>query len=294
VGAISKENMINIKVTGNKSHNYRGLIITICSLLLAFAFMIPLIWMVFVSLRHEGDVIENVLSWFKPPYTFTSYPKVLRTSGMSRWIFNSLFISVICTSITLTISAMAAFALSKIKGKYTNSVLLFILFGLMLPGEATIIPLYQVVRHLNLLDSYAGIILPSLAASPAAPMAVIILKGFFDGVPQEFIDSAQIDGCGVYKSFVSIILPLAKPALASIAILTFIANWNNFLWPFLCVTSDIFYTIPLGIPIFNSNYTNGYILPMTVNAIASLPVILVFVLFERQIIKGVTMSGIKG
>lgn len=273
-----------------KKKNYTGLIITVFSLILAFIFVIPLIWMVFVSLRHEGDVIKNVLSWFKPPYTFATYPKVLRTSGMTRWILNSLFIASVSTLATVTISAMAAYALSKIRGKYSRHVMIFIMFGLMLPGEATIIPLYQVVRHFGLLDSYAGIILPMLAS----PMAVIILKGFFDGVPQELLDSALIDGCGLVRSFVSIVIPLAKPALASIAILTFIGSWNNFLWPFLCVTSDTLYTIPLGIPIFNSNYTNGYVLPMTVNSIASIPVIIVFIIFEKQIIKGVTMSGIKG
>ncbi|MBU3112573.1 carbohydrate ABC transporter permease [Clostridium lacusfryxellense] len=271
--------------------NYSGVVITIFSLILAFVFVIPLIWMVFVSLRHEGDIINNVLSWFKPPYSLMTYPKVLRTSGMTTWIFNSLFISVVSTIATVTVSSMAAYALSKvIKGKYNKYIMLFILFGLMLPGEATIIPLYQIIKNFNLLDSYAGIILPGLAS----PMAVIILKGFFDGVPSEILDSASIDGCGLFRSFTSIVLPLAKPALASIAILTFIGSWNNFLWPFLCVTSEKLYTIPLGIPIFNSNYTNGYVLPMTVNSIASIPVIIVFILFEKQIIKGVTMSGIKG
>jgi len=270
--------------------NYKGITITILSLILAFVFVIPLIWMVFVSFRHEGDVINNVLSWFKPPYTLETYPKVLRTSGMLTWIFNSLFISVVSTTATVVVSAMAAYALSKIKAKYNKYVMLFIIFGLMLPGEATIIPLYQIVKNFNLLDSYAGIILPGLAS----PMAVIILKGFFDGVPQELLDSALIDGCGLFRSFINIVLPLAKPALASIAILTFIGSWNNFLWPFLCVTSEKLYTIPLGIPIFNSSYTSGYVLPMTVNSIASIPVIIVFIIFEKQIIKGVTMSGIKG
>lgn len=273
-----------------KKRNFPTTIITICSLILAFIFVVPLIWMLFVSFRHEGDVIKNVLSWFKPPYTFESYPKVLRTSGMIRWIINSVCIATISTIATLIIASMAAYALSKIKGKYSKHVMMFIMFGLMLPGEASIIPLYQTVRQFHLLDSYAGMIIPGLAS----PMAVIILKGFFDGVPQELMDSALIDGCGLFRSFISVVIPLAKPALASMAIFTFIGSWNAFLWPFLCVTSDTLYTIPLGIPIFNSNYTNGYVLPMTVNAIASIPVIIIFIIFEKQIVKGVTMSGIKG
>ena len=124
--------------------NYSGVIITIFSLILAFVFVIPLIWMVFVSLRHEGDVINNVLSWFKPPYSLMTYPKVLRTSGMTTWIFNSLFISVVSTIATVTVSSIASYALSKvIKGKYNKYIMLFILFGLMLPGR---LQLYHFIR----------------------------------------------------------------------------------------------------------------------------------------------------
>jgi multiple sugar transport system permease protein len=268
----------------------RSSLISAGSLILAFVFIIPIIWMLFVSLRHEGDPIKNVLSWFLPPYSVDSYVKVLKTSGMVRWILNSLFVSSVVTLATLIIASMAAFALSKVKGKYSKYIMLFILLGLMVPGEATIIPLYQVVKNLHILDSYRGLILPAIAS----PMAVILLKGFFDGIPQELMDSAQIDGCGYFRSFVSIILPLAKPAIASIAILTFIGSWNNFLWPYLCITTDTLYTVPIGIPIFNSNYARDYVLPMTVNSVAALPVIIAFIIFEKQIIKGVTMSGLKG
>ncbi len=153
-----------------------------------------------------------------------------------------------------------------------------------------IIPLYEIVGSMGLLDTYAGLILPGIAA----PLGVIILKSFFDGVPNELIESARLDGCSDFRLYWSIVLPLAKAAVAAVGILTFIGSWNNFLWPYLAIISEALYTLPVGIPMFNSNYSETYILPMTVNAIASLPVIIAFLFFEKQIVKGVSFSGIKG
>lgn len=161
----------------------------------------------------------------------------------------------------------------------------------MIPGEATIIPLYAVVKDMDLLDSYLGIIFfPGIAA----PLGVVILKSFFDGVPKEVLESAEMDGCGLFRIYSTIVLPLAKPALASLAIFTFIGSWNNFLWPYLSITSEELYTLPVGIPTLLSNYTVDYVTPMTVNAIASIPVIIAFILFEKQIVQGISFTGIKG
>lgn len=194
------------------------------------------------------------------------------------------------TILTLVLTSLAAFALSKMKFRYRRALFVFFIAGLMVPGEAMIIPLYEIIGAMNLLDTYSGLILPMIAA----PLGVIILKSFFDGVPNEVIESAQIDGCTDIRLFWNIVLPLAKPALAAIGILTFIGSWNNFLWPYLAIISESLYTLPVGIPMFNSNYSESYILPMTVNALASIPVIIAFLLFEKQIVKGISFTGIKG
>lgn len=125
-------------------------------------------------------------------------------------------------------------------------------------------------------------------------MAVIVLKGFFDGIPNDLIESVQMDGGGVWKIFAVIMLPLTRPALASMAILTFIGSWNNFLWPFLSLTNDKLFTLPMGIPTLMSQYSEDYVKPMVVNTLSSIPIIILFVIFERQIIKGISLSGIKG
>ncbi|WP_413375042.1 carbohydrate ABC transporter permease [Alkalihalobacillus sp. 1P02AB] len=258
--------------------------------LVAILFILPIIWMLFVSVKPNGFSTTNPLDWFMPPFTFDNYTNLLFESLILRWVFNSFIVALITTILTLIITSLAAFAISQMKFRYKKFIFIFFLLGLMIPGEATIIPLYEIVKNLNMIDTYAGLILPMITSS----LGVIILKSFFDGVPKEVVESAIIDGCSSFKLFYKIVLPLAKPALAAIAIFTFIGSWNNFLWPYLSILSEQLYTLPVGIPVFNSTYSQAYVLPMTANAIASIPVIIVFLIFKKQIVKGISFTGIKG
>lgn len=262
----------------------------ISSALMAVLFAAPLVWMLVVSIKEEGMKIITVLDWFKPPYSLAVYEEILTTTKLSQWIANSLFVAVIVTLLTVIFAAMAGFALSKVPFRYRTIVFFFILGGLLIPGEATIIPLYQVAKDLHLLNSYSGLIIPALAS----PVAVIVLKSFFDGVPNDLLESVQIDGGGFWRIFTSIILPLTRPAMASMAILTFIGSWNNFLWPFLSITDEHLFTLPMGIPTLMGQYSEDYVKPMVINAVASVPIIILFIIFEKQIVKGISMSGIKG
>ncbi|RSL33680.1 carbohydrate ABC transporter permease [Salibacterium salarium] len=259
-------------------------------IILASVFLFPIIWMLFVSIKPEDMSITDPIKWFLPPYTFTNYLSVMAESDVLLWLWNSAFIGIATTILTLIVTSLAAFAISKIKFRYKKFIFLFFLAGMMVPGEATIIPLFEIVKSMNMLDTYAGLILPMIAS----PIGVIILKSFFDGVPDELMESAKIDGCSHWRLYWNIVLPLAKPAMAAIAIFTFIGSWNNFLWPFLAIVSEELYTLPIGIPSFNSTYSTTYVLPMTVNAVASIPVIIAFLIFEKQIVKGVSFTGIKG
>ncbi|CDQ38612.1 MULTISPECIES: carbohydrate ABC transporter permease [Virgibacillus] len=258
--------------------------------IVAIVFIVPIIWMLFVSIKPDGFSTSNPIAWFLPPYTISNYVTIIMDSLILRWLFNSFFVALVTTILTLAITSLAAFAISQMKFRFKNFIFIFFLLGLMIPGEATIIPLYEIVKSMNLIDSYAGLILPMIAS----PLGVIILKSFFDGVPKEVIESAIIDGCSYFKLFYKIVLPLAKPAMAAIGIFTFIGSWNNFLWPYLSILSETLYTLPVGLPVFNSTYSQAYVLPMTANAIASIPVIIAFLIFEKQIVKGISFTGIKG
>ncbi|AVR00068.1 sugar ABC transporter permease [Oceanobacillus iheyensis] len=259
-------------------------------IVVSILFIAPIIWMLFVSIKPDGFSTSTPIEWFLPPYTISNYITIIMDSLILRWLFNSFFVAFITTILTLIITSLAAFAISQMKFRFKNFIFIFFLLGLMIPGEATIIPLYEIVKNMNLIDSYSGLILPMIAS----PLGVIILKSFFDNVPKEIIESAIIDGCSYFKLFYKIVLPLAKPAIAAIGIFTFIGSWNNFLWPYLSILSETLYTLPVGLPVFNSTYSQAYVLPMTANAIASIPVIIAFLLFEKQIVKGISFTGIKG
>ncbi|QMV41055.1 carbohydrate ABC transporter permease [Cohnella cholangitidis] len=260
------------------------------SLLFAFIFIIPLIWMAVVSIKVEGMSIASLVDWFTPPYSFGMYKQVIEDTLLLSWIGNSFLIAACVTALTVIIAAVAAFAMSKIPFRYKAFMFLFILSGLLIPGEAVIIPLYQVVKDLGMLNSYEALIVPVLAS----PVAVIVLKSFFDGVPNDLLESVQIDGGGEWRIFYNIMLPLTRPAIASMAILTFIASWNNYLWPFLAISDDTMFTLPIGIPTILRQQSGDYVMPMAVNMIASIPIFALFLVFERQIVKGISMSGIKG
>lgn len=275
-----------VKNTDKKTHYMKvalGAAVAIC-------FIFPVIWMMFVSFKPDGFTTNNPFAWFLPPYTITNYVDLLLDSLILRWLFNSFFVAAVTTFLTLLFTSLAAYAISQMKFRFKNFIYIFFLVGLMVPGEATIVPLYEIARNLNLLDSYSGLILPMIAS----PLGVIILKSFFDAVPDEIIESGVIDGCNQFRLYFSIVLPLAKPAMASVGIFTFIGSWNNFLWPYISILSETLYTLPIGITVFNDAYTQAYVLPMTANAIASIPVIIIFLVFEKQIVKGISFSGIKG
>ncbi|MDF2887746.1 MAG: binding-protein-dependent transport system inner rane component [Lacrimispora sp.] len=267
-----------------------SVVLTFLSAGIAIIFLAPVIWAFFVSLQYEGKQIKSVVSWFSPPYTFRNYLDLIIGSDVAKWLLNSVIVAVLVTVLTILFSAMAAYALSKIKFIGRSKLYFYFLLGLMVPGEATIVPLFITANSIHLIDSYAGLILPSVAVS----MNLIIMVTFFKGIPDSLIEAARIDGAGEITIFARIIMPLSKAVLSTISIFAFIGSWNNYLWPLLCSMDSSKFTLPVGIPIFAGTYTVDYVKPMTANMIASIPAIIIYLIFEKQIVQGITMSGVKG
>lgn len=264
--------------------------LTLLSAGLAVIFLAPVIWAFFVSLQYEGKQIISVGSWFTPPYTFRNYLDLIIGSDVAKWLLNSVIVAVLVTVLTVLFSAMAAYALAKIKFMGRNKLYIYFLLGLMVPGEATIVPLFITANGLKLIDTYAGLLFPSVAVS----MNLIIMVTFFKGLPDSLIEAARIDGAGEIMIFARIIMPLSKAVISTISIFAFIGSWNNYLWPLLCAMDSSKFTLPVGIPIFAGTYTVDYVKPMTANMIASIPAIIIYLIFEKQIVQGITMSGVKG
>lgn len=260
------------------------------SILIMIIFLAPVMWAFFASLQIEGKQFTSIFQWFTPPYTLSNYPQIIFNSSVPIWLKNSIINAVISTVATVLFSSMAAYAIAKIEFKGSNAFYIYFLLGLMVPGEAVIVPLFITVNNMHLIDTYPGMILPSIAGS----MNLIIMINFFKALPNELLESVRIDGGGEFTIFWKVILPLSKPIVATVAIFAFVASWNNYLWPLLCAMSNEMFTLPVGIPTFSGTYTVDYVRPMTAAMVASLPMIIIYIIFERQIVAGITQGAVKG
>jgi multiple sugar transport system permease protein len=276
--------------TLTRSRGPGGVVLTVLAVIISLIGLTPIIWFLFVSVQREGTPVKAVFDWFRPPYTLANYRRIIFSSKIPVWMFNSLLISSVSTFLTLLFSSLAAYPLAKLNFYGKGKLYFYFLLGLLVPGEATIVPLFIVVNQLNLIDTYGGMILPGIAGS----MNLIIMVTFFRGIPNELIEVSWIDGAKEFTIFTRIMLPLSKTVLVTVSIFAFIGNWNSFLWPLLCAMGERMFTLTVGIPTLMDTYTMDYTIPATANMVASIPAILVFLIFERQITQGIAMSGIKG
>jgi multiple sugar transport system permease protein len=219
----------------------------------------------------------------------TNYANIVGNSRVPMWTFNSFLIAVLSTVLGLSVSALAAYPLAKMEFWGKRTLFFYFLMGLMVPGEATIVPLFITVNNLYMIDTYAGMILPGIAGS----MGLIIMVSFFRAIPKELIEVAQIDGAKHIVIFSRIIIPLSRTVLVTNCILAFIGSWNNYLWPLLCAMSERIFTLPVGLPTFENTYAMDRVIPITGNMVASIPAIVIFLIFEQQITQGIAMTGIK-
>ncbi|MFF2887264.1 carbohydrate ABC transporter permease [Paenibacillus sp. NPDC057967] len=265
--------------------------IYLLTLLLAVVFVIPLVWMFVVSFKPEGVSAITIKEWIDfSDLTLSNYAKVLTESQILTWTWNSLVIGVITTVITIVISSLAGFAFSRKKFKTKGFWFLLCVSGLLIPTEAMLIPLYETVLNIQLLDNIWGIILPSLTN----PLGLILIKQFMDGLPKDYKEAAQIDGCKDLRMWWSIYVPLTRSAMISIGIFYFIMSWNNFIWPYIAINTQESMVLATGLPTFLANNVLHVNTIMTASAIAAIPTMIVFILLQRHIVQGVAMTGVKG
>ncbi|MEE1930783.1 carbohydrate ABC transporter permease [Streptomyces sp. TRM 70351] len=260
------------------------------ALVLATAWVLPLAWAVATSLKPAAETTRTPLEWIGSTVTFDAYGEVWASGDLGQWMFNSAFTSVMTTLLTVTLCAMAAYGFSRTDFRGRKTLYGLVLAGIMVPPQVLIAPLFAEMVALNLVDTYWGVILPQVAV----PAMVFILVKFFDGVPRELEEAAFVDGAGRWRVFWQIVLPLSRPVLAAVAIFTFISTWNNFLWPFLVTTDPAGMTLPVGLVNVQSTYGVRYAQVMASVVIAGLPLLVVFALFQRQIVRGVAHTGLAG
>jgi multiple sugar transport system permease protein len=240
---------------------------------MAVLWLAPLVWALLTSLKHEAD-------------TTTVPLEVVPARGFTL----DAYASVVVTVLTVALSAAAAYGFSRTRFRGRNALFALTIAGIMVPPQILIVPLYRQMLAWGLVDTYAGIILPQLVL----PAMVFILKKFFDAVPDELEEAARMDGASSLRIFLQIVLPLSRSILAAVSIFVFIHAWNNFLWPFIITSDPGLMTLPVGLVQVQSSFGVRYAQVMAGTILAGLPLILMFMLFQRQIIRGVATTGLGG
>jgi len=257
-------------------------------------FIIPVVWTVVSSFKQENDIQSYPPQWIPSPFTLESYTTVLTQYPYLRWLLNSVVIAVVATLGILVCSTMAAYALARFRFRGRRVLYQLIIVMLLIPIQAYVIPLYLMSSRAHLLNTYPGLVLPLIANVTS----IFILHAFFRDLPDELEQAARIDGAGEFRIFWQVMLPLSKPALSTVAILTFIANWNQFLWPLIAVRNDDMMPLPVAISRYwgavNQNASFQYGTALAACSMAVIPTIVVYLALQRYFVEGIANSGIKG
>lgn len=263
----------------------------LCAIVLAALWAFPLLWALSTSLRPELETVATRFHWLPHTWTLDAYRKTLGAGNVVRWLLNSFIVALLVTVVTMAISLMAAYAFSQLRFKGRAIVFGIAMLGFLLPFEALLVPLFRTMHQLGLINSYAGIVLPQVVS----PVVIYVFKQFFDAIPADFREAAVMDGAGPLRVLWSVYLPISGNIVWAMAIVTFIAAWNNFLWPFIIVTSNDMMTIPLGLTQTYDAFGVRYAQLMAAALLGALPVALAYVLFQRRVTQGfLAASGLKG
>ncbi|MFE3741354.1 carbohydrate ABC transporter permease [Streptomyces sp. NPDC059134] len=257
---------------------------------LAAVWLLPLVWAVATSLQSEQDVSKPGLSPLKGALTLESYQQILERGNVTTWAFNSFLVAGLVTLITVVVSTLAAYGFARGTFRGRRVLLAVTVAAIMVPPQLLVVPLFEQMLLFNLVDTYAAVILPQVVA----PMMVFILKRFFEGLPKDLEDAARIDGASEGRVFLSIVLPLSRPIVAAVSIFVFIGAWNNFMWPFIVTNDPGLMTLPVGLATVKDSFGILYAQSMASALLASLPLIVMFLLFQRRIIKSVATTGLGG
>ncbi len=259
--------------------------------LFAIINIIPLFWMVVNSFKKEQEYAADPFS-FPKVMQFSNYAKAWEVANMNVYFLNSLIITFVSLIVTVLLGALAAYFLSRFKFKMRGTTYSLFLLGMLVPIHATLIPIFLIMQKLHLLDTYWSLILPYTAFHLS--LTVFILEGFMRGFPKDLEESGVMDGAGVYRIFWSIILPITRPALATVIILNFIYNWNEYLFALVLITSTELKTLPLGLANFVGIETASLTLQMAALTIALIPILIFYLLLQKQLVNGMTAGAVKG
>lgn len=257
---------------------------------LALVFAAPLVWLLLSSVMSNAEINRFPPSLWPSGIDFSGYRYVLENALFLRWFSNSLIVSVVTVAANLVFGSLGGYAFARMRFRGSKAMLGLMMATMAVPFQLTMIPTFLVMKKLGLIDSLGALIVPSLVT----PFAVFLLRQFFLSLPRELEEAAWIDGCSRLRVLVRIVLPLSRPALSTVAVLTFLTTWNDLTWPLIAINHDTQYTLQLGLTTFQGQHHTNWAAVMAGNVITVLPVLLAFLGAQKTFIQSITSSGLKG
>ena len=251
--------------------------------------LFPFVWMVLSSFKTAGDVYAYPPKWIPSQWNFSNYAAVFKMIPFLRYYFNSIYTSLAQTTIQIFLSITAAYALTKLDFPGKNGLINLIRSTMFVPLIVTLIPLYLMFSQLGLVDTYSGIILPQVFSA----FTTFLLMSFFVAVPNDLCDSAKLDGCGYYRIMTKVVVPNSTAAIGTATMFSFLAHWKSYTWPLIITNKAIFRTLPIGLKYLVQESSSEYQVMMAASVMAIAPVLIMFMLSERQLVRSVTLSGLK-
>jgi raffinose/stachyose/melibiose transport system permease protein len=261
----------------------------------AAAILVPIVYAVLGGFKTNGQLAANPVAILPNPWVFTNYTDVIvgeNAGAFWQEAANSLIIAAVAVTVTVGLASLAAFVFARIAFRGREALYTLFVFGLLFPSAVAILPLYILIRGLGLSGNLLGVALPQAAF--ALPLTIIILRPFFRSIPAELEDAARIDGCGSFGFFWRVLLPLARPALATVSVLAIVTTWNAFLLPLILLNGADQWTLPLGVMNFSTQYSSDQARVLAFTVVAIIPAILFYIVAERHIVSGLTGGSVKG
>ena len=277
-------------ITQRRPSLQRGNILAFCALaIIACITLLPYYWMVSSSLKTMANMFSVPIQWIPNPINWMSYVLAWQAQNFTLYFFNSCVVAVAITLGNLLLSSLAGYSLTKFRYRGRGLTFLLILSTMMLPLEVTMVPLFLIVKQLDWLNSYPGLIVPFLVDG----FGVFLMRQYMLSIPSELIDAARIDGASEFRIFWMIVMPLCKPALVALAVFTFREAWDMYIWPLIIVSKDSLRTLPLAISLFMSSYGTAWDQLMAIAVLGTLPMIILFFFLQRAFIQGIAVTGLK-
>lgn len=252
--------------------------------------IVPFLWMLSTSFKSSGSIFTYPPQFIPSLFTLEHYKILFERIRFLLHFKNSIIVAISITFLNLFLNSLAGFAFAKYRFPGKEKVFTLLLATMMVPGQVAMMPVFLILKSLGLLNTFLGLIIPGASGV----FGIFFMRQFMLTIPNDLIDSARIDGCSEFRIYWNIMLPLCKPALATLAIFTFMGSWNEFLWPLIIMTKESMYTLPVALANLNGQYNTEWGLLMAASVVVILPVLLLFISLQRYFMRGIALTGIKG